>query len=91
MNITMETRREAHEFVKPLKSTRQADIISAMGDDALTAREIALKMGFGEDMNKVRPRLTELVEKGRIKVDGIRCCPVTHKRVAVFKVEDTNG
>ena len=86
MNITVETRREAHNFVKPLKNTRQTDIISAMGNDTLTAREIAIKMGFGEDMNKVRPRLTELVEKGKIKVVELRCCPVTQRRVAVFKV-----
>lgn len=85
MNITNETRREAHEFVKPLKNKRQQDILLAMGDEALTAREIAQKMGFGEDMNKVRPRITELVEKGKIKVDGIRCCPVTQRRVAVYK------
>ena len=86
MNITAETRRESHEFVKPLKNKRQADIISALGNESLTAREIAIKMGFGEDMNKVRPRLTELVEKGRIKVDGKRYCPETQRLVAVFKV-----
>lgn len=91
MNITMETRRESHEFIKPLKHTRQTDIISAMGNDSLTAREIAIKMGFGQDMNKVRPRLTELTEKGKIKVVELRCCPVTQRRVAVFKVVGTNG
>lgn len=86
MNITVETRREAHAYVKPLKNTRQTDIISALGNDALTAREIAIRMGFGEDMNKVRPRLTELREQGRIAVDGKRYCPVTQRCVAVFKV-----
>lgn len=84
--VTMQTRREAHEFVKPLKTTRQIDIISAIGKDSLTAREIALKMGFGEDLNKVRPRLTELRETGKIAVDGTRYCPVTQRKVAVFKV-----
>lgn len=86
MRATVETRREAHEFVKPLKNTRQTDILDAMGKDALTAREIALRMGFGEDLNKVRPRLTELLNKGRISITEIRCCPVSKRRVAVFKV-----
>ena len=86
MKPTIETRREAHEFVKPLKETRQRNILKAIGDEALTAREIAIRMGFGEDMNKVRPRITELTESGKIKVVCIRCCPVTHRRVAVFKV-----
>lgn len=57
-----------------------------MGTDQLTAREIAIRMGFGEDMNKVRPRLTELREQGKIAVDGKRYCPVTQRTVAVFKV-----
>ena len=91
MRATVETRREAHNFVKPLKTTRQADILKAMGTDELTAREIAIKMGFGEDLNKVRPRITELVECGKIKVAGIRCCPVTQRRVAVFKAVETDG
>lgn len=86
MGVTVETRREAHEFVKPLKHTRQNDIVNAMGTEELTAREIALKMGFGEDMNKVRPRLTELEKTGKIKAVAKRYCPVTQRTVAVFKV-----
>ena len=91
MKPTIETRREAHEFVKPLKTTRQQYILDAMGNDALTAREIAIRMGFGEDMNKVRPRLTELLNKGRITIAEIRCCPMTQRRVAVFKVVESCG
>ena len=84
--VTMQTRRAAHEFVKPLKETRRQNILEALGKDSLTAREIALKMGFGEDLNKVRPRLTELRETGKIAVDGTRYCPVTQRKVAVFRV-----
>ena len=91
MRATIETRRAAHEFVKPLKESRKSNILQAMGGDALTAREIAIKMGFGEDLNKVRPRITELVECGKIKVAGIRCCRVTQRRVAVFKAVGTDG
>ena len=85
MKPTLETRKEAHEFIKPLKNTRQTSILSAMGNDTLTAREIAYRMGFGDDLNKVRPRITELVEQGKIVVTEIRCCPVTQRRVAAFK------
>ena len=86
MADTYETRREAHEFIKPLKSSRQADILKAMGNDALTAREISIRMGYGEDLNKVRPRITELHEKGRIEIADSIICPVTNRRVVVFRV-----
>lgn len=84
--VTMQTRRAAHEFVKPHKETRRQNILEALGKDSLTAREIALKMGFGEDMNKVRPRLTELEKMGRIEAVEDRLCPVTGRKVAVFRV-----
>jgi hypothetical protein len=86
MRATIETRRAAHEFVKPLKESRKSNILQAMGGDALTAREIAIKMGFGEDLNKVRPRLTELLNAGKITETGTKVCPVTQRCVAVFKV-----
>lgn len=89
--MTKETRKEAYEFIKPLRNTRQNDILDAMGTESLTAREIALKMGFGNDMNMVRPRITELAKKGKIKAVDARLCPVTKRRVAVFKVVDLDG
>jgi hypothetical protein len=37
-------------------------------------------MGFS-DMNSVRPRITELIEKAKLMEVGSIVCPVTKKRV----------
>ena len=56
MTITEQTRRDAHEEIKPVKTDRKMQILIALGDEALTAREIMDALGF-TDMNQVRPRL----------------------------------
>lgn len=46
-----------------------------------TDREIAYGMGFGENLNAVRPRITELIESNKLmEVCSVRC-PVTGKTV----------
>lgn len=45
-----------------------------------TDREVMQGMGF-PDMNNVRPRITELIEQGRLMEVGDITCPVTRKRV----------
>lgn len=46
-----------------------------------TDREIAYGMGFGENLNAVRPRITELIDAGKLtEVCSVRC-PVTGKSV----------
>ena len=47
-----------------------------------TDREIAFGMGFS-DMNSVRPRITEAVEKGLIVEVAEKRCPVTGKTVRI--------
>ena len=49
-----------------------------------TARQIKKSMGY-DDMNMVRPRLTELKDQLWIVEDHHTKCPVTGKTVAVFK------
>lgn len=46
-----------------------------------TDREIAYGMGFGENLNAVRPRITELIEANRLMEVGDVRCSVTGKRV----------
>jgi hypothetical protein len=53
----------------------------------MTARELAQELGFGNDLNSVRPRLTELKEGGRVYELGDVVCPVTGKKVAMFRVK----
>lgn len=45
-----------------------------------TDREVMQGMGFS-DMNSVRPRITELIEKAKLMEVGSIVCPVTKKRV----------
>lgn len=46
-----------------------------------TDREVAYGMGYGENLNAVRPRITELVEANKLmEVCNVRC-PVTGKTV----------
>lgn len=62
---------ESHESTKVDKSKRVRLILSAMGESALTAREIVERIGFS-DMNTVRPRLTEMVASGLVEVIGVK-------------------
>lgn len=80
--ITKECRKESY-ILRPF--TRQANILDVMGNREMTAREICNEMGM-VDMNYVRPRLTELVEKGFIEVTGKARDGFTNRTVSVFKV-----
>ena len=42
--ITMETRRESHDIIKPGKAQRRVQILDVMGTDALTADEVIDRM-----------------------------------------------
>lgn len=46
-----------------------------------TDREVAYGMGYGENLNAVRPRITELLDAGRLIEVGDVKCPVTGKTV----------
>lgn len=48
-----------------------------------TDRQIAYGMGFGENLNAVRPRITELIEAGKLREATNIRCEVTGKRVRV--------
>lgn len=56
----------------------------------MTAKEIAvelfnLKLIPSTERNFVSPRLTELVDKGKVEVIGKRVCQYSKRKVAVFK------
>jgi hypothetical protein len=46
-----------------------------------TDRQIAYGMGFGENLNAVRPRITELIDAALLMEVGDVICPITKKRV----------
>lgn len=80
--ITHETRRES--FEKTDRATRRSIILAALGDEELTAREILKRIGFS-DMNFVRPRLTELMQSGRVEAAGKKWDKITERNVTVFR------
>ena len=80
--VTAETRREAYER-RP--ADRKKMILECMGTGAMTSRQIALALGFGSDMNAVRPRITELLSEGKITVDGKALDQVTNRHVALYR------
>lgn len=50
-----------------------------------TDREVAYGMGFGENLNAVRPRITELIDANKLMEVGDIICPVT--RIKVRRVD----
>lgn len=82
MKITEECRLEAWFNCEPQKRCRA--ILEAMDDEELTARQIADKLGFW-DLNAVKPRLTEMVQRGNLVVVGKVKDYKTGRSVSVFK------
>lgn len=81
MSITEETRLESY-IQRPVN--RYTMILECMGDKEMTARMIATELGFS-DMNAVKPRLTELKNKGIIEATGKAYDALTKRSVAVFR------
>lgn len=80
--ITKECRLEAWFKCEPQKRCRA--ILEAMGHEELTARQIAGKLGF-KDLNAVKPRLSEMVQRGNLVVVGKTKDYKTGRSVSVFK------
>lgn len=80
--ITEETRNES--FLKTDRATRRSVILAALGDEELTARELLSRIGFN-DMNFVRPRLTELMQSGKVEAAGKKWDNITERNVTVFR------
>lgn len=79
--ITKQTRFES--YCRTDKSNRQKIILEALGNEQLTAREISNRLGY-KDLNYVRPRITELLQKGEIFIVGTKIDYQTNRKVAVY-------
>lgn len=89
-SIPHETRREAHEAIKPQKAMRRAQVLEVMGEGSYTVDEVIdLMMERGylryPDRNSVAPRLTELMQLGKVTVSGKRKSGKTGKTVSVYR------
>ncbi|MBC5786767.1 hypothetical protein [Clostridium facile] len=82
MKLTEETRNASYRKLNP--ASRRAIILQTLGNGEMTSREIATKLGY-TDMNAVRPRITELMQMGKIIVCGSTFDPVTGRAVAVYR------
>ena len=76
----------SYESVIETLSGRHKKIWDAFASEKkpLTDRQVKNILGL-EDMNSVRPRITELVKKGVLMEDSNTKCPVTGKTVRVCK------
>lgn len=81
--ITKSTRAEAYAH-RP-KTCRQLVIMEILGTRQMTAREIADELGY-EDLNAVKPRLTELLYKDAIRTCGKKKDYKTGRTVAIYEV-----
>ena len=88
---TFETRRAANETVD--KNLRQRQIIEILKERPMTAKEIAVRMtqkGYVpySDRNFASPRLTEMMEIGKVRTIGKTTCQFTGRTVAVFALTE---
>ena len=96
MSITTQTRWESYEKLD--KRRLHHLIISALVENSergLTARETAVilyNQGYVQSNERqvTAPRLTELMDAGKVTVIGKRLDPVSLKQVAVYSIADTN-
>lgn len=93
-NITKETRKASYEKTKtqPLKEK----VLKVLEGKKLTAREIALEMhscGWLPYPARaiIQPRITELVEAGEIKVAEDKQDTLTHRKVAVYMLNESEA
>lgn len=82
--ITKQTRFES--YCRTDKCNRQKVILETLGNEQLTAREISNRLGY-KDLNYVRPRITELLQKGEIFIVGTKMDYQTNRNVAVYSVQ----
>lgn len=88
---TFETRRDANLSVD--KTMRQRQVLECLKERPMTAKEVALRMTQKghvpySDRNFASPRLTELMEIGKVKTIGKTTCQFTGRTVAVFALTE---
>lgn len=82
MNRIAKENRVDSYIQRPLR--RYDLILKEMGDKEVTARSLAYAMGY-QDLNAVRPRLTELERKGIIRICGKAYDTISKRNVSVYR------
>lgn len=90
---TYDTRGESHE--KTDKNRRYKEILGILREhpEGLTAKEVAvwmhkLKYARSTERNLSAPRLTELMNDGKVEPIGKKVCQYTGRKVAVFAIRE---
>ena len=91
-SITKETRKASYDKTKP--QPMKDKVLKILAGKKLTAREIALEMhscGWLPYPARaiIQPRITELVEAGEIKVAEDKQDTLTHRKVAVYMINES--
>ena len=81
MSISKETR--IASLLKTDKQKRYEEILEAW-EGSMTAREIGRKLGY-QDLNAVKPRITELAKKGKLLVVGKKYDAITDRNVTCWR------
>ena len=91
MGITQETRRESYE--KTAKSNMQGHVLRVLQscELPLTAREVAVQLYTEHiipypERSVIQPRITELVEAGKVRAVGKVYDQVTDRNVAAYQL-----
>lgn len=88
--ITEETRQMSFDEIKIDREVRYNQILEVLGNKQMTAKEIAIRLcekGLipTSERNFTAPRLSELTDKGKVKVVNKKICQYTGKKVAVYE------
>lgn len=91
-SITKATRKASYDKTKP--QPMKDKVLKVLAGKKLTAREIALEMhscGWLPYPARaiIQPRITELVEAGEIKVAEDKQDTLTHRKVAVYMINES--
>lgn len=81
--IARENRRESY-IKRPLRR-EQILMILKNNPEGLTARQVALNLRT-QDMNKARPRLTEMEQEGLVEIIGKAFDQISERNVSVYRI-----
>lgn len=92
---TYETRGESNDKVDRAKRYKQIMAILKAHPEGLTAKETAVQMmkeGYTPtaERNFSSPRITELMQQGKVEPIGKKVCEYTGKKVAVYTIRKEN-
>lgn len=92
---TYDTRGESNERLDRQKRYTQIMAILKAHPEGLTAKEVAvwmhkLKYTRSTERNLSAPRLTELMNDGKVEPIGKKVCQYTGRKVAVFAIREEN-